>query len=325
LDINITIKELLIKLELGDLIEEPTRIMGGLLNKLYKVSTTKGIYAVKHLNPKLITNDSNKEHITLTEKIASKAKENGLNCIPAMEFNNMSIQECNNSFFLIFEWFEGTNISNSKISKEHVREVATILAQIHNIDFGELKHKCNKPNKDFEVNWNYYVDRVEMPTIKEFLLKYKDKLYEIDKKSSIAVSKIKSEMVVSHKDLDILNVIWSYDFKPYIIDWELAGLVNPCEEAIETAWNWSGGHEYYDATKFYYFLDTYKTNGGNLTDINKAIYSCFKNNSEWLEYNLKRSCGINCSDNEERQIGEKEAIRVIKKIIKFYEIMSKEF
>ena len=325
MSIDDIIKNLITRLNLGVIVENPLRVYGGLLNRLYKVKTTSGIYAIKHLNPNLIAKDNAKDNIILTEKIANTAKEKGVNCIPAIAFNNESLQEINNNYFLIFEWFNGITISNTMITIEHVKKVASMLSQIHNINFGELKNLCNKPNKLFEVNWNYYASRIENTQIKELLVHNKDKLYEIDRKSTQASKDINNEIVVSHRDLDILNILWNKNEEPFAIDWELAGLVNPCEEAIETAWNWSGGHECFDINKFNCFLDTYKSCGGNLKDINKAIYSCFKNNSDWLEYNLKRSCGINCSDNEEMEIGEKEALRVIKKVLKFYEIMDKEF
>ena len=110
---------------------------------------------------------------------------------------------------------------------------------------------------------------------------------------------------------------------PTIIDWESSGVVNPCEELLETAWDWSGGQEYFDEEKFKCFIHTYKNNGGDLKDLGKAIYSNFKNKSGWLEYNLKRVCKLECIDGEEQKLGEKEVARVIKEILLFYKIIDK--
>lgn len=57
--------------------------------------------------------------------------------------------------------------------------------------------------------------------------------------------------------------------------------------------------------------------------MSKAVYSNFKNKSGWLEYNLKRVCKLECLDDEEQELGEKEVIRVINEIIVFYDIMKK--
>ena len=51
---NEIISELLIKCDLGSLLESPEKIEGGLLNKIFKVSTTKGNFAFKLLNLEVI-------------------------------------------------------------------------------------------------------------------------------------------------------------------------------------------------------------------------------------------------------------------------------
>ena len=84
MSIDDIIKNLITRLNLGVIVENPLRVYGGLLNRLYKVKTTSGIYAIKHLNPNLIVKDNAKDNIILTEKIANTAKEKGVNCIPAI-------------------------------------------------------------------------------------------------------------------------------------------------------------------------------------------------------------------------------------------------
>ena len=73
--------------------------------------------------------------------------------------------------------------------------------------------------------------------------------------------------------------------------------------------------------KFDCLVNTYKENGGNISDLDDAIFANFKNKSGWLEYNMKRVCKIECLDEEEQELGKKEVIRVIKEIIKFYDVM----
>ena len=106
-----------------------------------------------------------------------------------------------------------------------------------------------------------------------------DELRALDKKATNARKEILNHVVVSHRDLDLPNVLWDINDTPTIIDWESSGVVNPCEELLETAWDWSGGQEYFDEEKFKCFIHTYKNNGGDLKDLDKAIYSNFKNKS----------------------------------------------
>lgn len=319
--INIIINKMTNALNLGKILEEPLRVTGGLLNRMYKVKTTTGIYAIKHLNPEVMKRNTAKENHILAEQIANFAKEEGIECIPAKIINGIALQEFDNNYFFIFDWFEGRAISDTEITIEKVKKVAKILAQIHNIDFGNLKYKCKLGKEIFEVNWDFYIEKLENQEIKTLLIENKDKLVELDKKSTEAAKEIRKNIVVSHRDLDLPNILWDKNNTPVLIDWESSGVVNPCEEVLETAWDWSGGQDYFDKEKFDCFLNTYKENGGDLTDFSKAIYSNFKNKSGWLEYNLKRVCGLECLDEEEQKLGEKEVKRVIKEIFKFYDIL----
>ena len=320
-DINMLIYSLIDKLKLGNIIDEPIRVMGGLLNRMYKVNTTSGIYSVKHLNPEVMKRkDAKKNHI-LAEKIANIAKENNINCLPAKIINGTALQEFEGNFFLVFDWFEGKAINEEEITIEHVQKVATLLAKLHNINFEEVKNECSLEKEILEVNWDFYISKVENKEIKELLMNKKEYLTKLDKVATNAREELSNNLVVSHRDLDLPNILWKTNNTPTIIDWESSGIVNPCEELLETAWDWSGGQKYFDEVKFNCFINTYKENGGDIKDLNKAIYSNFKNKSGWLEYNLKRVCKLECIDEEEERLGEKEVLRVINEIIEFYNII----
>ena len=318
-----TINKLIEKCSLGEILEKPERVFGGLLNRMYKVKTSTGSYAIKHLNPEVMKRENAKSNHILAEKIANISKENGISCIPAKSFNNVTLQEVDNSYFLIYDWFNGKPITDAQISLEHVEKVATLLAKIHNINFGKMKEECTLGKDIYEIDWDFYISKLNNIQIKELLISRKEELIRLDKLSTQNAIEIRNNLVVSHRDLDLPNILWNSQNNPVIVDWESAGVVNPSEEVLETAWDWSGGQEYFDIEKFKLFLETYKNNNGNLKDFKKAIYSNFKNKSGWLEYNLKRVCKLECIDEEEQKLGEKEVIRVINEIFKFYEVMNK--
>lgn len=323
MEINNIIEELTLKLNLGTLIKKPIRVTGGLLNRMYKVITTTGIYAFKHLNPEVMKHEHAKENHILAEKIANIAKENNVNCIPAKSINNTVLQEFKGNYFLIFDWYEGKSINDTNITIDHVIKVATLLAKIHNINFENIKNECHLGKDIKEINWDFYISKLENQHIKKLLITKKEKLIELDKLSTKNAFTLHNNLVVSHRDLDLPNILWNNKNEPVIIDWESAGVVNPCEEVLETAWDWSGGQENFDINKFNCFLETYSNNNGNLNNLKKAIFSNFKNKSGWLEYNLKRVCKLECLDEEEQKLGETEVIRVINEIFIFYETMKK--
>ena len=145
----------------------------------------------------------------------------------------------------------------------------------------------------------------------------KNRFSELDKESIKNMEYIKNNLVISHRDLDLPNILWDKNGVPVIIDWETSGLVNPTLEVIDTAWNWAGGKDYFDKNKYKSFLDTYAEQGGKLEDYDKAFKADYKAKLRWFEYNLKRITIFDFLDEEEKILGEKEAIRSADEIKKF--------
>lgn len=318
MEINEIINKLLIDCSLGKCLSNPVRVTGGLLNRMYKVETNSGTYAIKMLNPEVMKRSTAMNNHIVAEKVANIAKQNGVKCLPAKIINNKTIQECEGIYFLIFDWFDGKPISDEKITLEKCKSIAKELAKIHSINFDEVKQECRAYYNLELVNWNLYVDKIENKELKELLESNIELFKELDKKAIDSINLIQDNLVISHKDLDLPNILWNED-DFIIIDWESTGMVNPIMELIDTAWNWSGGQKYFDIEKFKCFIEEYKSDIGELKDFNIAIDADFKAKFGWLEYNLKRVCGIECIDEEEKLLGEKEVIRSINEINKFYE------
>lgn len=314
---NKIIEELILACNLGVINEEPKKVEGGLLNKMFKVSTTTGNYAIKLLNPEVMSRENGKKNIELTEKISNIAKLNGIKCIPAHEINGQLIHTIKNYNFLIFDWFEGKPISDEQLTIEKCNKIAKELALLHRIDFNEVKNECTKYYELDEINFDFYIPKVTNKEIITLLNDVRDKFTQLDKESIKCMKMIKDKLVISHRDLDLPNVLWDINEEPVIIDWETSGLVNPTLEAIDTAWNWAGGKDYFDKNKYQNFLETYVKEGGNLEDYEIAFKADFKAKLSWFEYNLKRITIFDFLDEEEKALGEKEVLRSADEIQKF--------
>lgn len=311
------IYKLIKKCNLGDIINGPIRVMGGLLNRMYRITTTKGSYAVKLLNQEVMKRKDAKDNHILAETASNIAKEKGIKALPALIINNKIIWEVDGYYFLIFNWFDGKAITNEQITMDKVKKVSKELAKLHQIDFSKIKNKCKAYYDLKEVDWDYYLEKINNKELNK-LLKENIKNYKmLDKRAIENIKLISNNMVISHRDLDLPNVLWNEKDEPVFIDWESTGLVNPVMELIDTAWNWSGGQNYFDKEKFSLFINTYKENGGSVDDFDKALKADFKAKFGWLEYNIRRITGIECIDEEERLLGEKEVIRTIDEINKF--------
>lgn len=315
-EIDKTIKKLMLECDLGIMQEIPKRVSGGLLNRMYKVTTDKGEFAIKTIKSRGNEKEKWIHNHTIAEKVANIAKEKGVKALPAKIINNSAIQKIDNYYFLIFKWFDGKAISDEELSIDKCKKVAKELAKLHKIDFSDIKKVCSAYYDLDEVDWDFYVEKIGNKELKEL---FKDNilhLKELNKKSIQAIKEISNNMVISHRDLDLPNVLWNEEDLVFI-DWEATGLVNPVMELIDTAWNWSGGQKYFDIQKFKVFIQEYKENGGDISDFEKAIDANFEAKFGWLEYNIKRVCGIECIDDEERTLGEKEVARSIDEINKF--------
>ena len=315
---NIQIKKLIKECELGNLQKEPARVSGGLLNRMYKVQTDRGIFAIKLLNPEVMKRENTKQNHIFAETVSNIAKDNNVSCLPAKIIDGKILQQVDGYYFLIFDWIEGKTITDEAITIEKVKKVSKELLKIHKIDFKELKEKCKAYYDTDAIDWKFYIEKIDNKKIKILLLDNRDNFTELDKQSIKSLKIISKNMVISHRDLDLPNILWDSNENPIIIDWESSGLINPSMEVIDTAWNWSGGQNYFDKEKFNAFVTTYKENGGNLNEFNEALKAVYKAKFGWLEYNLKRLCGIECLDEEEKILGEKEVIRSIDEINKFH-------
>ena len=318
-DINSVVEKLIITCELGKCVKEIQRVSGGLLNRMYKVNTEKGVFAIKLLNTEVMNRKEAKTNHIFAEKIANIAKDNKVKCLPAKIINSNVLQQIDKYYFLIFDWFDGKTITDKEIKINECKKVAKELAKIHKIDYSKYKDECKAYYDTNIVNWMYYFDKIDNKEIKELLIKNIELFNKLDKKAIESLDLISKNMVISHRDIDLPNVLWNQDNELVLIDWESAGLVNPVMEVIDTAWNWSGGQKYFDIEKFNIFIETYKKHNGKLIDFEKALNADYKAKFGWLEYNLKRICEIECIDEEEKKLGESEVIRTIDEINKFYQ------
>ena len=315
---NIQIKKLIKSCKLGILQKEPSRVSGGLLNRMYKVQTDKGTFAIKLLNPEVMKRENAKRNHTFAETVSNIAKDNNVSCLPAKIIDGEILQQIDGYYFLIFDWFEGKAITDEELTIEKTKKAAKELLKIHKIDFGKLKEKCKAYYDTDAVDWEFYIEKIDNKKIKKLLLDNINKFSELDKQSIKSLKIISKNMLISHRDLDLPNILWDSKENPVIIDWESTGLINPSMEVIDTAWNWSGGQNYFDKEKFSAFITTYKENGGKLDEFNESLKADYKAKFGWLEYNLKRICKIECLDEEEKILGEKEVIRTIDEINKFH-------
>lgn len=316
---NLQFEKLCKYLQLGEIISEPVSISGGLLHKMFAVQTTQGKYAVKALNPQIMLRPRAMQDYINSEKISSIAVKN-IPTVTAKIFNGTQIQVLDGQYYLVFEWIDGRSLRPNEINIVHCEKIGVILAELHKTDFSELGLIDDYSSVDKLTDWNFYLQKgldcnaVWLDLLRENI----DNLYFWNNRMIESARAFSENTVISHGDLDPKNVIW-YNGSPYVIDWEAAGFIHPMHDLIETAIYWSKGVDgNIEKEKFMALMKGYKFRN-NLIEVDwkTVLYKGFESKLGWLEYSLKRSLRIECTDEAEQRMGTEHVSGTIHEIVHY--------
>lgn len=317
------IEKLMSTLRLGRLTEEPVRVEGGLLHTMYRVSTSDGLFAVKVLNPQIMKRPDAFSNTVHSEKVA-KAFGGLIPAIVSLEIDGKQVHKLGEEHYMVFPWTDGASVFSKEITPHHCEAIGSILGKMHRQN---LKVEGIVPEEDsFKLfDWEAYLQRINEPECsdKEWIAAYKKSVKDIKRWNEMSCeseSYLSKLTVISHRDLDPKNVMWSDD-KPHIIDWEAAGYVNPYQELLEVINYWADDgagkpvKEKYDA-----LVNAYRKYM-NISAVNwdEVFQGSYIGMLGWLEYNVKRALGIEASDEAERLLGEEQVIGTIHELYSYQE------
>ena len=306
---------------LGTVTEEICSVSGGLLHTMYRVETTTGVYALKMLNPEVMQRPEALQNMVDSETIAH-VLETIVPLVAAKEIGGKHVVQYGDTWFMVFDWLEGNSVFAPDITAKHCAKIGELLGKIHGAN---VKVDSVKPGTDVRVRyaWEKLCDEwkeadkeretvsTELVVLAEFL----PELLALDAEVVRALKKMSSHQVISHRDLDPKNVMWQEN-KPYIIDWEAAGYVNPYQELAEVLNYWITDAEgNYNFEKFEALMEKYTehVNAGNV-NWDMVLFCSFDGMFGWLEYNVKRAAGLLGNKEEDRMEGKKQVIGTISEI-----------
>ncbi|MCM3626642.1 aminoglycoside phosphotransferase family protein [Paenibacillus glycanilyticus] len=316
---NLRFEELCKLLQLGEMVRTPEAVTGGLLHRMYAIETTQGKYAVKALNPQVMTRPKAKLNFIHSEQIANRAA-NHVPAIPAMQFKGNSLQQMDSQYYLVFDWVEGKSLKPDEINKIHCEKIGAILADIHMADLSGLGLAKDGLGDVQPIDWKHYLQQGQLNKAAwvPILLETADQLCDWHAKANKAVKLLEHDTVISHLDLDSKNVLWNHD-QPILIDWEASGPINPMQSLTETAIYWSETETgNIDKERFSAFVRGYRKKYGPIqADWKTVLATGFAGMLGWLDYNLKRSLWMECSDDKEQRMGT-EQVAITLNAIKRY-------
>ncbi|UQZ34971.1 aminoglycoside phosphotransferase [Paenibacillus sp. PK3_47] len=302
---NLQFDKLCSMLQLGDIVGVPEVITGGLLHRMYMIVTTQGKYAVKALNPQIMIRPTAMQNFIDSERIAEIASRH-VPALPAQRFQGTAVHNIDGQHYLVFEWTEGRSLRPDEITAAHCYIIGGVLADLHKVDFSELNITNNGGAHIQLTDWNHYLHLGQKNNAQwmNLLSENIQLLYSWNAQANNAAERLASGRVISHWDLDAKNVMWN-DGTPLFIDWEASGYIHPMQNLIETALYWSeDGTGNINKERFQAFIAGYARNYGTLqADWKTVLENGFSGKLGWLEYSLKRSLGIECTDEKEQQTG----------------------
>ena len=281
------------QLNLGGLTEEPTRLYGGLMHKMYRVATESGVYAVKCLNPHVMARPTAADNFAAAEELERKLECTDLPLLPALTIGGRKMQEVDGAYCYLFPYFEGKALTEGNITPAHCTIVGETLARMH------------------------AVERKNVPVEREILafdwdgcaLTKEDKNLLQQAQAAANAATLPPLLAICHNDMDPKNVLWN-GMECRIIDLECLGYGSPYLELMETALCWAGYESgTADLDRFAAFVTAYAKAGGSLDVDWSAVYAANCGRLAWLHYNLQRAAG---SEGEEaKELGKAEVEKTL--------------
>lgn len=319
MDITKFFDELVNEFDLGNLINTPSRVSGGLTHKMYKLDTSKSTYIVKLLNPNIMKRPTALDNFNKADEYEELFKKNNISAIYSLKFNGKKLHLKDNQYFYIYEWYDGKSLKDGEIKSINCKKIGKQLAEIHNITL----ENDNWLEEEKNIDWKYYVDlsKEKNSPIYNLLNDKVDLLNKSMEDGNKVVNKQPGYKAICHNDLDSKNVLWiNNDFK--IIDLECLGYSNPYLELFELALCWSGYETCnIDFNLFDDFMNSYFENSNLNRYIDwESLYYANNGRLEWLEYNIKRALKLETDSEEEMQLGISEVKETLDHVVYYNSI-----
>lgn len=325
---NFQVDSICTAFNLGVPIGEPIRVYGGLLHSMYRLDTTTGSYAVKQLTTGIDLTLQVRHNYELSEQIARAFKAIGIDAIGALDYHGQYLFDCDHNSFLVYPWVNAATLTPNDISATHAIKIARLLARMHNADLQIKDLPISEtnicPDKDILL-LIAQASALDLSFVND-LQKHQERILEINRQVQSESPLLQTMQRVSHADLDQKNVLWDSNENPILIDWESARKINPVQELVTVALDWSGiTTNTFDINIFAQMISAYKFAGGVVQHdmVQAALYGTQLNWINWMVFNIKRSINSASMDLEELKSSNDQVNQAINIILRIDSIKPK--
>jgi aminoglycoside phosphotransferase (APT) family kinase protein len=235
---------------LGTPIGPMVRVHGGFANRMYRLDTDQGSFAVKELNLFDRRWAYHAEDVFGFERAAFAAG------IPMPEPVSADRHT------LVHRWVDGETVPEAPVSPAYAFEIGEILARIHTLDVAWTHVSIDEP---VSRDWAELAERATatgQPWAGELASRVGTFLAIAD---FVAMCERPGPVVLTHRDIQPWNLL-AREGRPIVLDWELSGMLDLSGELGSTALSLAKGPGFDDIEPavFRSVLDGYVAAGGVL-------------------------------------------------------------
>lgn len=307
---------------LGRLTADPQSVSGGYMHKMYRLDTMQGRYAVKLLNPEVMSRPTALGNYRRAEALEAVLEQSGMPIVSAMAFGGSRMQCINGQYCYVFPWVEHSALGWREIEPVHCAVIGDLLARMHGLPIpvgeGIPQFEAVQP-ETVTVDWAAMARKAETacPEIAPALRGQLPVLEAAQMAYNLAVEALPPLCCICNADMDCKNVLWK-NSQPLVIDLECLETGNPINDLIQLSLSWAGCTVCrIDYGCLRAFLSAYRQRKELPAVDWQRVTGLGFSWLDWLCYNLRRAFGETGGDSAERQTGLTQAAETLDRICYF--------
>ena len=266
-------------------IEQILRLKSSYQQSVYRINTSKEVLIVKQL--KLTSGCCDRfgsdipeaylSHWLEGEVIAKNFSEQGIAAVSAYDCDESNYCMIDGQCYFLYPYVVGDHVNVLNMQLSQCREIGALLQKLHQCRLQLSAAKCFvgfEPNDDWHAFVKQHYSKRSLFG-SELLLHCQSYLPD------------PSRAVISHRDITPDNLLWGAEGY-YLIDWELAGWIDPQVELLAVALDFSlqSRHEI-DQEKFTAVLQGYGEHDHLLQYYHQGFYGVINIWLRWTQYLLR--------------------------------------
>ncbi len=327
--------------DLGAPIAAMTPVSGGLSNRMWRLRTDRGEFAVKELNRDFDNADympwferafavemaAFNAGIPMPRPIPAARTGGCLAELPAVGERPATVR--------VHEWVDGIPVSGADADTATARQVGVILARVHALRLPTEATLAEMLLVHGDAHWHSLVERLRAADV-PWASRLEAVLSTISELEAFVLEAGAEpvNLIMSHRDADQKNVILARDAdansvaqassparlpEAMLIDWDAAGPVSARHEIAKEALDWAGVHRGEpDPSVASGMIDGYRAAGGDFGSARRNDFGEFIGVILiWLEFNVRRALGERLQDVSDAELATREALQILENLPRF--------